>query len=61
VSVRDELPVRDRLHHDQQRALYVLAMSYVMRARALLSYAKLRSDRHEREARERRPRLRVVR
>jgi hypothetical protein len=47
-----------RRHHEQQRALYELAMAYVMKARALLTYAKLRNERHAREAR---PQLRVVR
>jgi hypothetical protein len=48
---------RDERHHTQQRALYELAMSYVLKARTLLVYAKLRSERHERE---RRAHLRAV-
>lgn len=49
---------RDDRHHDQQRALYELAMAHVMKARAILAYAKLRGIRYMRE---RRPALRVVR
>lgn len=44
--------------HDQQRALYELAMAHVMKARALLAYAKLRADRLARERE--RPALRLV-
>lgn len=52
------MTAREQRHHDQQRALYELAMAHVMKARALLTYAKLRTERFERE---RRPVLRLVR